>query len=206
MKQLIYIGGWDCFRSDDDFCEALKNREYQPFQEKKSWKNRFKNKIKDEYETAFPTMPNIYNARYRAWKIWFEKIIPFLSGEKLVMIGHSLWAMFLAKYLSENIFPQKIAQLHMVSGCFDENDLLESWERDYLADFIFDPNTLKNIEQQVDKVFIYHSKDDTIVPFSHSEKYLSYLPHAMMNIFEDKGHFWSIEEFPELLENIKNIW
>jgi predicted alpha/beta hydrolase family esterase len=118
------------------------------------------------------------------------------------LIGYSQWSIFLTKYLSENTFPKKIAQLHLVATVFDEQGLAE-WN-DYLADFVFDPTQLKNLEQQVDKIFLYHSKDDSIVPFSHAEKYKAYLPNANFNIFDDRQHFWW-SEFPELLENISTI-
>jgi len=200
MKQIVYIGGWDCFRSEEAFCQALKNREYEPFQEYKNRKPRFKMQVKDEYEMAFPNMPNIYNAKYTEWKIWFEKIFPFLNNEKLILIGHSLWSSFLAKYLSENTFPKRIDQLHLLAGVFDEHDLPKG--EDYLGDFVFDPMQLKNLEHQVDKIFLYHSHDDTTVPFINGEKFKKHLPNAMFNIFENKGHFWQMEEFPELVENI----
>lgn len=200
MKQLIYIHGWDCYRNEEDFCNALKNREwYEPFKEKIKWKVRLREKLRNEYEIAYPDMPNLYNARYKEWKIWFEKILPFLNDEKLVIIGHSLWCIFLSKYLSENKFPKRISQLHFVAWVFDE-EWLPEWE-DYLADFVFDPSVLKNLEQQVDKIFLYHSKDDTTVPYSHVEKFKSYLPNAILTTFDDRWHF-SIPEFPELLEEI----
>jgi hypothetical protein len=39
------------------------------------------------------------------------------------------------------------------------------------------------------------------VPFSHTEKYKAYLHKAIINVFDDREHFWW-PEFPELLENI----
>lgn len=154
---------------------------------------------------AIPNMPNIYNARYSNRKIWFEKIFPYLNDEGTILIGHSQWGIFLAKYLSENTFPlplgKKIAQLHLIAAVFDEYGLPE-WE-DYLADFVFDPKKLNNLEQQVDKIFLYHSLDDPIVPFSHGQKYKAYLPNAIFSVYDDRGHFWQ-SEFPEILESIKS--
>lgn len=200
MKQIIYIGGWDCFRNEDDFTEALKNWHYEPFKQEKKWKQRLKETLKDEYEMAIPNMPNIYNARYSNRKIWFEKIFSYFNDEWIILIGHSQWGIFLAKYLSENTFPKKIHQLHLVASVFGEHGLPKG--EDYLADFVFDPKTLPHLESQVDKIFLYHSKDDPIVPFSHAEKYKAYLHNAIFNVFDDREHFWW-SDFPELLENIK---
>jgi len=87
-----------------------------------------------------------------------------------------------------------------LAGVFDEQDLPKG--EDYLGDFAFDPMQLKNLEPQVDKIFLYHSHDDDVVPFINGEKFNHYLPNATFNIFEDRGHFFSQVEFPELLENI----
>jgi hypothetical protein len=91
MKQLIYIGGGDCFRTEEDFSNALKNlRTYEPFKERKKRQDRLRSNVSKEYEIANPTMPNKFNARYNHRKIWFEKIFPYLNNESLVMIGYSL--------------------------------------------------------------------------------------------------------------------
>ncbi|NOZ43581.1 MAG: hypothetical protein GXP45_00120 [bacterium] len=67
-------------------------------------------------------MPNKQRADYHARKIWFEKLFPYINSSKeskLILIGHSLGAIFLAKYLSENTFPKTIDQLHLISSVFD---------------------------------------------------------------------------------------
>jgi hypothetical protein len=51
-------------------------------------------------------MPNPMNARYNEWKILFKKIV-LLLDDNVILIGHSLGAIFLVKYLSENKFPKK---------------------------------------------------------------------------------------------------
>jgi pimeloyl-ACP methyl ester carboxylesterase len=61
---------------------------------------------------------------------------------------------------------------------------------------------LKNVEKWVDKIFLYHSKDDPVVPFSHLAKFKAHLPKAEVSVFEDRAHF-SQSEFPELLANIR---
>ena len=46
------------------------------------------------------------NARYEEWKIWFERMIPFLN-DNVILVGHSLGGIFFVKYLSENLLPIK---------------------------------------------------------------------------------------------------
>lgn len=199
MKQVIFIHGWMCHPDNDAFCKALETRDYNPFEEKKGWKDSISQELKSTYQIIRPEMPNKQMATYKAWKIWFEKIFPYLNDEDLVLVGNSLWAMFLIKYLWENTFPKKIQQLHLIAGVFDESDMSE--EEKYSWDFVYDPSIIPNIEHQADEVFLYHSTDDLVVPYSHAEKIKAYLPKAKLITFTDRWHF-SQPEFPELLENI----
>ena len=199
MKQLIYIHGWMCHPDNDAFCKALETRDYDPFEEKKRWANRLAEQIQPEYQAIIPAMPNKQMATYKARKIRFEKIFPYLNDEDLVIVGHSLWWMFLIKYLWENTFPKKIKQLHLVSSVFDESDMSD--EEKYAWDFAYNPKIIPHLEDQAEEIFLYHSTDDDIVPYSHVEKIKAYLPKAKLITLSDRGHI-NQPEFPELLENI----
>jgi len=89
----------------------------------------------------------------------------------------------------------------LVSAVFDESDMPE--EDKYAGDFAYSPDIIKNIENQVEEIFIYHSTDDIVVPYSHAEKIKAHLPHAKLITFTDRGHFFNEIQFPELLQNIQ---
>jgi predicted alpha/beta hydrolase family esterase len=135
-------------------------------------------------------MPSGRNAKYNEWSIWFEKLFPYLN-EEIILIGHSLGATFLIKYISENILPIHINQIHLVAGAicikggFGYNDSLDK------------------IEKQCNNIFIYHSIDDPVVDFEDALKYQKMLTNAKFEQFEDRGHFLQ-EKFPEIVGNIKN--
>lgn len=199
MKQIIIIGWWSCFTTKEAFYNSLKTREYNPFDKSKSWKSRIAKQTENTYQTIIPEMPCKQNADYIAWKIRFERHLPFLNDKDTILIGHSQWAVFLTKRLSENLFPKKIKQLHLISVVFDNNDL----DEETIGNFSFDPKNLNNITNQCEKIMIYHSKDDDIVPFRHSEELKKHLPTAKFIVFKNRGNFRQ-EEFPELLENIES--
>lgn len=199
MKQIIIIRGWSVFPDNNEFCAMLSWWEYNPFEERKRRRDRLAMKVNETFQVIKPDMPNPDNASYKARKIRFEKIFPYLNDEDLVLVGHSLGWIFLLKYIAENTFPKKIKQLHLIWSCIDETDMPE--EEKYLWDFLFDVDAIPSIQNKVDKIFIYHSTDDPIVPYSHAERLISYLPTAKRIIFTDRGHFKQ-PEFPELLENI----
>lgn len=198
-KQVVVIHGGECFDNYEDYLNYLKNSEIKSLDqilEKKGWKIKLQERLGDEYETIFPRLPNSFNAKYVEWKIWFDKIVPLLNPE-IILVGNSLGGIFLIKYLSENNSSKKIVGLHLVATPYDAEGTNDS-----LADFVLS-NDLKNVENQATEIFFYQSKDDTSVPLLNVEKYRAVFPKAKILIFEDRGHFRQ-EEFPELVENIKN--
>ena len=128
-----------------------------------------------------------------------KKIFPFLDWDQII-IAHSLWTIFILKYLTENWFPKKIRQLHLVSALIDDKYLPP--EESYIWDFQFDIQKIPEIEKFCDKIFLYHSKDDFCVPFSQWERLHEFLPNAKFEVFEDRWHM-NMEEFPELIQNVK---
>ena len=199
-QQVISIHGGEVFDSYKEYINFLK--EYKLKKEKpnkKRWPNFLQKNLGEKFEVLLPKMPNDLNAKYLEWKIWFEKLFPFLNKE-VILIGGSLGGIFLVKYLSENKFPKKIKGLFLVAPPFDDKDY------DYsLADFNFKIKNLKNIEKQCKQINIYHSKDDPIVPFEDFKKYKKYLPKANFYEFKNRQHFGQ-EKFPEIIKDIKNLF
>ncbi len=141
-------------------------------------------------------MPNSQNAVYKEWCIWFEKFLPLLN-DGVILVGHSLGAVFLAKYLSENNVTKKIKGIVLVAPPYD-ND-----EGKKLPQFAI-TTSLEKLEAQGGKVIIFHSKDDPVVDFSELKQYQDKLPSLETRVFEDRGHF-NIEEFPEILLDIREL-
>jgi hypothetical protein len=65
------------------------NREINPFEEKKGRRNSLQDRLPD-YQVIKPEMPNKEMACYKIRKLRFEKHFPFLTGDEIVLIGHSL--------------------------------------------------------------------------------------------------------------------
>ncbi len=201
MNQIIFIHGWETFDDKEQYHDFLRDKKYDPYKVKESrWRDSLEEKIWNNFEYFFPAMPAKQNADYEAWKIWFEKVLPYIHNDKLVLIWHSLGGIFLAKYLSENMFSKKIDQLHLVAPVFDDSGMIWEWVWSFE---LWEQELFSNISNMTEKIFLYHSRDDFVVPYDHSEKYLEYLPDADLISFEDRGHFLQAE-FPELIENIKN--
>lgn len=199
MNQCIVIHGGEAFDSDEQQYAFLEERELDPTQstrlKRRDW---LKHALHlPDWQVFLPQMPNPQNATYKARKIRFEKHLPYLIGEKIVLIGYSLWWRFLCKRLAENTFPKKIDQLHLVAACISADGVEVEWS----ADFGFDHTLLSHLEAQCEEIFLYHSRDDDVVPYDQVELLKSYLPKAQLLTFETRGHFFQ-PALPELLENM----
>lgn len=195
-KQIVVIHGGHPFDPEKNFLDTIKGLTLtvDDFKNRKSWRNSLADDLGQEFEVFVPTMPNKETARYEEWRIWFEKMLPFLN-EEVLLVGHSLGGLFLAKYLSEGIFPKKIKALILVAAPS------KSGKHNRNENFWF-TGSVSKLDEQVKNIFLFYSKDDKIVPFSDAELYKAELPNAKIFSFEDKGHF-RLEAFPELVELIK---
>lgn len=186
-QQILFIHGGETFPSYDEYISWLKHESvFDPERADRRAKRWHR-----QLEVALPgcvvlrpQMPNDVNAQYIEWEIYFEKTLPFLKNN-VVLIGHSLGGTFLLKYLATHTLPIVIHSIHLVAPSFGV------------------PGTSFTINEDISRVSdhapctIYHSTDDTVVPFSETEVGMQRMPNARLITFSDRGHFLS-ETFPEL--------
>ncbi len=197
MKQLLLIGWGNVFNNEQEYLDRLESYQLDIHKTRKRWRNRLVHALYWSIECFIPEMPNKRNASYFAWKIRFEKYFTILNNEETILIWSSLWWIFLLKWLSENDFPKKISQLHLVAPVSSNDWLID----EVIWNFEFDFKNLKNLSQQCENIYIYHSTDDEVVPYAQTQTLMNYLPSAHLESFSDRGHFKQ-PAFPELLANI----
>lgn len=199
QKQIVVIHGGDSFETYSEYLSFLSNFTIDSLDyfKQRGWKDNLQNDLGSDYDVILPRMPNKSNAKYEEWKLWFEKLVPLLD-DKIVLVGHSLGGTFLAKYLSENIFPKEIIATYLVAACFGDN--LPDYS---LVDFQL-PQSLSKLSQQSREIHLYHSTDDEVVPYTDLQKYKNQLPQARVHSFDDRGHF-AQEHFAELVDSIKKL-
>jgi predicted alpha/beta hydrolase family esterase len=200
-KQVIVIHGGDTFDTYEEYLTFLKSWkiDWEKSKSKKAgWKNNLTEMLGEDYEVVLPSMPNKMNAKYLEWKIWFEKLVPHFNPE-IILVGHSLGGTFLAKYLSENNIQSRIRAAFLVAPAYDDA------HADYsMADFVL-PEDLSLFQKQAQHIYLYHSKDDGVVPFADLDKFRLKVTNAQIRVFEDRGHF-DQEILPELVEDIKSLF
>ncbi len=202
-RQVIVIHGGDSFKTYREYIAFLKRWriDFEGYRHpREKWRDHLKNDLGKNFEVIVPRMPNNLNARYLEWKIWFDKFIPYLKPG-VFLVGYSLGGIFLTKYLAEKKFPVKIAGTFLVAAPFEDHG--SDPDHESLVDFKL-PKKLDGFRKQGGRIFIYHSKDDPIVPFSHAGQYEKVLGIATKRVFLDRGHFWQ-SKFPELVRDIKGL-
>jgi len=203
-QQVFFIHGGEAFSSYDAFIYGLKTREIRNLpntEQSKKWSSTLADDLGENYQVFSPQMPNAMNAKYEEWKIWFERHFEYLRND-MILVGWSLGAMFLVRFLTENQPPFTVKHLFMLAGAYENLDKGKLKEDG--GDFFTDATAISVLQSKVQGITILHSKDDFAVSYEHALKYKTALPEAELITFEDKGHFL-VEELPELLVKIREV-
>ena len=195
--QIFLIHGGETFKNRKDYLHFLKTRKIS-LEKSKKWSGDYLNKeLGGKFEIIRPLMPSKDNAVYEDWKIHFERYIPFLRSN-LILVGNSLGSIFLAKYLSEHKFPKKILATYLVCPPFD-NTL---FDEDLVGGFILKKD-LSLLERNSKRLTLLFSKDDDCVPVSHADKYAKQLKNATIIRYKSKNGHFRVAKFPEIVKMIK---
>ncbi|MFG6114930.1 alpha/beta fold hydrolase [Halobacillus sp. MO56] len=154
--------------------------------------------ISADYHFFSPAMPDPENPSYALWKDVLKEKLSELKGN-VILIGHSLGGSVLLKYLSEEYCDLSISGLIVMGTPYWGLD--KEWpskEFELSDDFA---STLPQISQ----IYLYHSRNDKVVPFSHFEHYAYKLPHAKTRTFKYYGHLFH-GDLPELVHDIESSW
>jgi predicted alpha/beta hydrolase family esterase len=196
--QILWIHGGNTFKNKKDYLDYLLNKEIS-LENYNVWyySNNLDKKLGEKFEVIRPTMPLKENAKYEEWKIIFEHYFKLVDGN-CVLMGISLGGIFLAKYLSENIFPKKINAVYLFGSPYDN-----SVEGEDLCGGFKLKKDLSLIYKNCSKFKMYFSSDDPVIPLSHAKKYQEKLKAEDVIILKNaQGHFRA-ESLPEIIKQIK---
>jgi len=114
---------------------------------------------------------------------WFEQIGKQISGinGEVILMGHSLGASMLLKFLSENEISKKINGVFLISTPFWSGD--EDWVQGLRLQDHFAAKLSKDVP-----LFFYHCRDDEEIPFAHLDLYRQKLPRAIFREIPTGGH------------------
>lgn len=148
------------------------------------------------YKLICPAMPNPENPDYNDWKRCLEKQLEIID-EDIILAGHSLGGSVLLKLFSEMPYQKTVSGLIVIAAPFWGE---KNWDRD---EFKLKRNFASHLAF-IPRIFLYHSRDDLVVPYEHVFRYAESLPNAVLRISDHHGHNFS-SPCPELISDIKAL-
>ena len=138
------------------------------------------NVLGTEYDVINPPMPSEGAPQYKLWKDEITRQLSALDG-KLILVGHSLGASVLLKYLSEEKVDNLILGLFLMAAPYWG---AKDWD---VAEYKLQADFAAHLPADL-PIFLYQSRDDEIVSFSHLAMYAQKLPQATVREFDGRGH------------------
>ncbi|MCD8540718.1 MAG: alpha/beta hydrolase, partial [Leadbetterella sp.] len=134
----------------------------------------------NDYEVHYPQMlPDETIEDFAPyWLKQMDREISAAKGE-LILVGHSLGASMLLKYLSEYKIKKNIAGVFLIAPPFWSGN--QDWVQPLKLQDDFADKLPKDIP-----AFFYQCKDDDVVPHKHFITYQKYLPRAT---FRENGEW-----------------
>jgi uncharacterized protein len=163
-KQVLFIqgGGDDGYEADAKMVDSLKAA------------------LGNGYEVSYPQMPDDESVSDFGWLRQIGAAINDIEGD-VILVGHSLGASLILKYLSETKVQKKISGIFLIATPFWSGD--EDWVKGLKLQHDFAGKLPGNIP-----LFLYHCIDDEEVPFEHLTLYAQKLPQAIVHEIKKGGH------------------
>lgn len=167
------------------------------YEEDKNLSDSLQDALGTEYHVLYPKMPNEESPKDEAWITQISKELALLDSI-VILVGHSAGGAVLLKYLllKEDI-AKPIAGIFLISipywGPEDEEG------EKYPLHEGFASQLPKGVP-----IFLYHSRDDEWVPFSHLAMYAKQIPQATIREFEGRGHQFN-NDLSEIAADIKSL-
>ncbi|MEO7779994.1 MAG: alpha/beta hydrolase [Fibrobacteria bacterium] len=132
------------------------------------------------YQVRYPRMPDEAAPEAGSWTRRISGEISRL-GEEAILVGHSLGGAMLLKYLSRAKAKQRIAGLFLIAAPAWDG---KSWDFDLLKL----PDGIEDKLASIPRLFLYHSRDDAVVPFEHLALHKANIPKATVRAVNGRGH------------------
>lgn len=152
-----------------------------------------KSKLSTEFTVLYPIIPKPNFPTYEKYKEMFDEAFAKITGP-LILIGHSLGGSVLLKYLSEDHPHISITALFLIS--------VPHWKSN-MKEFELKKNFQKAI-QNIPEIFLYHSKNDPVVPFDHLSFYKNAFGSATVRELPGREHVFS-KGLPALVEDLRQL-
>jgi predicted alpha/beta hydrolase family esterase len=148
-----------------------------------------------DFDVRAPEMPDAEtDPRYQPWRDRIDRELRSIDGAA-VIVGHSLGASTVLRYLAEGPPPVPILGLFLVATPWWER---EGWSAEYATPAGFEAR-LPDVP-----LFMYASRTDPDVPLDHLRKYEELLPKATVRVIDGSDHSF-VNGLPELVDDMRSL-
>ena len=152
-----------------------------------------------EYEVHYPAMPHEDDADYETWKVQIVSELTALN-DPVLLLGHSVGASILLKCMTEIAVEQTIAGIFLIATPFWGGD---GWRYEGFARLALQEGFATKLPMRA-PIFLYHSRDDEVVPFAHLGLYAQRMPQATIRELDGRRHQLN-NDMSEVAEDIKGL-
>ncbi|MBZ0290208.1 MAG: alpha/beta hydrolase [Anaerolineae bacterium] len=152
-----------------------------------------------DYEVHYPAMLDEENAPYEQWKQQIEKELSMMQGT-IILVGHSVGASVIIKCMSETEVKKPIAGIFLIAAPFWGGN---GWRYEGYEELALPEGLSAKLPKRV-SIFLYHCRDDEIVPFEHLALYAQVLPQAAVRGLNAGGHQLN-NDLSEVARDIKTL-
>lgn len=150
-------------------------------------------------EVHYPAVPHDGDAPYEEWTHLLEKELAPMHGP-IVLVGHSVGASILIKWMSEMETEKPIAALFLLACPFWGRN---GWRYSGYEELMLLTSRATNFSKG-EQIFLYHCRDDATVPFGHLALYAQIFPEATVRERDEGGHQFN-NDLSFVAEDIKNL-
>jgi uncharacterized protein len=158
---------------------------------------RLDEELGSEYAILFPKLPAPDDPHYAPWSERIGQILDD-ADQPLVVVGHSLGGSVLLKRLAETGPNESIRGLVLVATPLWGRE--EQWELEWAL-----PEGWTGAETELPRTFLFHSRDDEVIPFAHLQRYAELLPGASVHRLEGNGHLFDRGDLSEILDAVRGL-
>ena len=149
------------------------------------------------YDVWYPEMPDEDDPEVGAWKGKIAGELSTMYGGA-VLVGHSVGAHIVLKYLTEEEVEKPVAGLFLVAAPYVGTG---GWE---IEEYALPEDFASKLPEGL-PVFFYHSRDDEEVPFAHLALYAERLPWATIRELDGRGHQLD-DDLSEVARDIEGVF
>jgi predicted alpha/beta hydrolase family esterase len=134
---------------------------------------------------------------YEQWRDRLASELEALEG-KVIVFGHSLGASVSLKYCAQRGFDARVAGLVLVATPVWGTE--EDWEREWAL-----PKGWPEEGASLPPTFLFHSRDDEVIPFAHLDRCAKRLPTAEVHPLDGYGHVYEKGDLTPILNAVRSL-